>query len=75
MMVPAFSFAEVAQALRHMMPDGGALLTLSYIGAQQISPNYNVMGVARLRLKVRSAIWRSISATRTSGSTRCRPAR
>ena len=33
MMVSAFSFTEVAQAARQMMPDGGALLTLSYIGA------------------------------------------
>jgi enoyl-[acyl-carrier protein] reductase I len=33
------------------MPDGGALLTLSYIGAQRISPNYNVMGVAKAALE------------------------
>ena len=51
MMVSAFSFTEVAQAARHMMPDGGALLTLSYIGAQRISPNYNVMGVAKAALE------------------------
>ena len=55
--------------------NGGALLTLSYIGAQRISPNYNVMGVAKAALKARSDIWRSISAARISGSTRCRPAR
>ena len=51
MMVSAFSFTEVAQAARGMMPDGGALLTLSYIGAQRISPNYNVMGVAKAALE------------------------
>ncbi|MDP6219617.1 MAG: SDR family oxidoreductase, partial [Alphaproteobacteria bacterium] len=51
MMVSAFSFTEVAQAARQMMPDGGALLTLSYIGAQRISPNYNVMGVAKAALE------------------------
>ena len=32
-------------------PDGGALVTLSYIGAQRISPNYNVMGVAKAALE------------------------
>ena len=50
MMISAFSFTEVAKAARGMMPDGGALLTLSYIGAQRISPNYNVMGVAKAAL-------------------------
>ena len=33
MMVSAYSFTEVARATRPMMPAGGALLTLSYIGA------------------------------------------
>ena len=46
MMVSAYSFTEVARAARPMMPNGGALLTLSYIGAQRITPNYNIMGVA-----------------------------
>ena len=51
MMISAFSFTEVAQAARQMMPDGGSLVTLSYIGAQRISPNYNVMGVAKAALE------------------------
>ena len=49
MMVSAFSFTEAAQAARHMMPTGGSLVTLSYIGAQRITPNYNVMGYCRRR--------------------------
>ena len=51
MMVSAYSFTEVARAVRPMMTDGGALLTLSYIGAQRITPNYNVMGVAKAALE------------------------
>ena len=51
MMVSAFSFTETAQCARRMMPDGGALLTLSYIGSQRIAPNYNVMGVAKAALE------------------------
>jgi len=51
MMVSTYSFTEVARAARPMMPDGGALLTLSYIGAQRITPNYNVMGVAKAALE------------------------
>ena len=51
MMVSAYSFTEVARAARPMMANGGALLTLSYIGAQRITPNYNVMGVAKAALE------------------------
>ncbi len=51
MLVSAFSFTETAQAARKMMPNGGALLTLSYIGAQRTAPNYNVMGVAKAALE------------------------
>lgn len=51
MMISAFSFTETANAARKMMPNGGALLTLSYIGAQRIAPNYNVMGVAKAALE------------------------
>ena len=51
MMVSAYSFTEVARAARPMMAHGGALLTLSYIGAQRITPNYNVMGVAKAALE------------------------
>ena len=51
MMISAFSFTEVAQASRALMVNGGALLTLTYIGAQRITPNYNVMGVAKAALE------------------------
>ena len=51
MMISAFSFTETAQSARRMMPNGGALLTLSYIGAQRIAPNYNVMGIAKAALE------------------------
>ena len=51
MTISAYSFTEVARAARPMMPAGGSLLTLSYIGAQRITPNYNVMGVAKAALE------------------------
>ena len=50
-MISAYSFTEVAHAARKMMPDGGALLTLSFLGAQRSTPNYNVMGVAKAALE------------------------
>jgi len=51
MMISAYSFTEVARAARNIMPDGGALVTLSFLGAQRSTPNYNVMGVAKAALE------------------------
>ncbi len=51
MMVSAYSFTEVARAASAMMPSGGALMTLSFLGAQRSTPNYNVMGVAKAALE------------------------
>jgi enoyl-[acyl-carrier protein] reductase I len=33
------------------MPNGGSLLTLSYLGAARVMPHYNVMGVAKAALE------------------------
>ena len=51
MMVSAYSFTEVARAASAMMPAGGSLVTLSFLGAQRSTPNYNVMGVAKAALE------------------------
>jgi enoyl-[acyl-carrier protein] reductase I len=51
MNVSVFSFTAVAQRALAMMPDGGALLTLSYYGAEKVIPHYNVMGVAKSALE------------------------
>ena len=34
-----------------MMPDGGSLITLTYGGSNRVTPNYNVMGVAKAALE------------------------
>ena len=47
MNVSVYSFVAVAHRARAMMPNGGALLTLSYYGAEKVIPHYNVMGVAK----------------------------
>jgi enoyl-[acyl-carrier protein] reductase I len=50
--VSAYSFAALAKAGAPMMEGRrGALLTLSYLGAQRAVPNYNVMGVAKASLE------------------------
>ena len=33
------------------MPDGGSLITLTYGGSNRVTPNYNVMGVAKAALE------------------------
>lgn len=51
MLISAFSFTEMAKRAAAMMPDGGALLTLTFGGATRVMPNYNVMGVAKAALE------------------------
>ncbi len=49
--ISSYSFAALAKAVRPMLRSGGALLTLSYLGAERVIPNYNVMGVAKASLE------------------------
>jgi enoyl-[acyl-carrier protein] reductase I len=49
--ISCYSFTAVAQRAARLMPKGGSLLTLSYLGAQRVMPNYNVMGVAKAALE------------------------
>ena len=51
MNISVYSFTAVAQRAAAMMPDGGALLTLTYYGAEKVIPHYNVMGVAKAALE------------------------
>ena len=51
MNISVYSFVAVAQRAARMMPEGGALLTLSYYGAEKVIPHYNVMGVAKAALE------------------------
>ncbi len=51
MNVSVFSFTAVAQRALPLMPNGGALLTLSYYGAEKVIPHYNVMGLAKSALE------------------------
>src|SRR5713101_3624757 len=45
--VSVYSMIGVARACRELMTAGGAMVTLSYLGASRVVPNYNVMGVAK----------------------------
>ena len=49
--VSAYSLVATARTLAPKMTAGGSILTLSYLGAQRVIPNYNVMGVAKAALE------------------------
>ena len=49
--VSAYSLVAVARATTPVMTDGGALMTLTYLGSTRVVPNYNVMGVAKASLE------------------------
>jgi enoyl-[acyl-carrier protein] reductase I len=51
MLVSCYSFTSIAQRAEKMMPNGGAMLTLTYYGAEKWMPHYNVMGVAKSALE------------------------
>jgi len=51
LLISAFSFTEAAKRAAALMPDGGALLTLTFGGATRAMPNYNVMGIAKAALE------------------------
>jgi len=50
MNISVYSFVAVAQRARKLMTNGGAMLTLTYYGAEKVIPHYNVMGVAKAAL-------------------------
>ncbi len=51
MLISCYSFTAACQRAAAMMPDGGSLLTLSYVGAERVVPHYNGMGVAKAALE------------------------
>jgi enoyl-[acyl-carrier protein] reductase I len=42
---------SVSRALSPLMSEGGAIMTLTYLGSVRVIPNYNVMGVAKAALE------------------------
>jgi len=49
--VSCFSLVSVARAVSPLMTAGGSITTLTYLGANRVIPNYNVMGVAKAALE------------------------
>ncbi len=51
MVISCYSFTAVAQRAEMLMTNGGAMLTLTYYGAEKWLPHYNVMGIAKAGLE------------------------
>ena len=51
MNISAFSFVDVAKRASKLMPNGGSLVTMTYLGSERAIPNYNTMGVAKAALE------------------------
>jgi len=49
--VSAYSLIGLARAYKPLMKSGGAIVTLSYYGAEKVVTNYNIMGIAKAALE------------------------
>ena len=49
--ISAYSFPAMAKAALPMLREKSALLTLTYLGADRVVPNYNTMGLAKASLE------------------------
>jgi len=50
-LISCFAFTEAAKRAAALMPDGGAMVTLTYNGGDRAMPNYNAMGPAKAALE------------------------
>src|SRR5947209_1453886 len=49
--ISVYSLIAVSRAAAPLMTSGGGIVTLTYLGAERVVPNYNVMGVAKAALE------------------------
>jgi enoyl-[acyl-carrier protein] reductase I len=49
--ISSFSLIALTQGLREELNDGASVMALTYLGATQIVPNYNIAGIAKAALE------------------------
>ena len=49
--ISVYSFIDCARRGAELMPNGGAMICMTYLGAERTIPSYNVMGVAKAALE------------------------
>jgi enoyl-[acyl-carrier protein] reductase I len=50
--ISSYSLTVLARETAPLMPTGGSIVTLSYLGGERVVPHYNVMGVAKAALEM-----------------------
>ena len=57
--ISAYSLVACAKLAEPVMPEGGSIVTMTYLGGERAVPHYNVMGVAKATLdaSVRYLAW------------------
>ena len=57
--ISCYSLIAMAKRAAPLMPNGGSIVAMTYFGAEKVTPNYNVMGVAKAALEatVRYLAW------------------
>lgn len=51
MHISCYSFLEACRCAAPIMNENGSIVTLTYMGAERVLPNYNIMGVAKAALE------------------------
>ncbi|HKT16808.1 MAG TPA: enoyl-ACP reductase FabI [Stellaceae bacterium] len=51
MEISCYSFTDAVRRAAPLMKEGGSAVTLSYLGAERVTPHYNVMGVCKAALE------------------------
>jgi enoyl-[acyl-carrier protein] reductase I len=49
--ISCYSFVDVSRRAADLMPEGGSIVTMTYLGSTRVLPNYNAMGVAKAALE------------------------
>lgn len=49
--ISAYSLSALAKAGKHLLSSHSAILALSYMGGERVTPGYNVMGIAKASLE------------------------
>ena len=49
--ISAYSLIALARAALPLMPDGGSIIAMTYLGSEKVVPGYNIMGVAKAGLE------------------------
>lgn len=49
--ISCYSLVDLTRRAAPLMERGGSIVTLTYLGAKRVTPNYNVMGVAKAALE------------------------